>query len=210
MDPVALVGLSFFTAGAFGYVLHAMAVRGLQTQSAADQQRIRELELDAHAAERRFLGEINALESAHHSTLSEERGKLTRLRIEHADTLARERDQVSAEAREQARREFENQASLFSVSIRPYVRIMKDDGYFNSSFETQTGYQYQLLINGIPAFQPHIIVESTEQTKKFNDENLHTLIEQATKAAESAVALYIGKAGRHVNIVQALVERISR
>lgn len=210
MDSVVLVGLSLLSASVLGFVLHGRAVGNLQVRSAADQERIRELELAAHTAERRFLADINALETAHHGALSEERDKFTRLRIEHAEALAREREHAAAEAREQARRDFENQASLFSVSIRPYVKIIKDEGYFNSSFETQTGYQYQLLINGIPAFQPHVIVESTDQAKKFNDENLNLLIQQATKAAESAVALYVGKAGRHVNIVQALVEQIKR
>lgn len=145
-------------------------------QSKLDQQRINELELQVHAVERRFGQELNEIESAHHAVLSEERKKLAELHLTHAQDLMRERETVAAAVKEQARRDFEVQASVFSVAVRPYVRVVNDDGYFSSNYESQAGYQYQLLINGIPAFQPHIIVESMECTKNFNDENLTELL----------------------------------
>ena len=210
MDTVSVTGLTFIVTGAVALVLHQLAVRHSRARSDADQQRIRELELEIHAATRKFLAERNELELAHHEALNEERTKLSRLRAEHAEAMVRERDAVSTESRDQARREFESQASLFCVSVRPYVRITKDEGFFNSACETQTGYQYQLMINGIPAFQPHIIVESTDTAKKFNEENLKALIQQATRAAEAAVSIYLDKAGRSFSLAQPLVERLSR
>lgn len=206
--------LSVFFAIALTTVLfliwHRLAVRKQTEQSKNDQQRINELELQVHAVERQFGQERNAIESAHHVALGEERQKLADLHRQHAQALADERKEVTASVREQARRDFETQSSLFSVAVRPYVRVISDNGYFTNRYESQTGYQYQLLINGIPAFQPHIVIESIENTATFNDENLKELILLATKAAEAAVALYAGKAGRSVNITQAIVERVSK
>lgn len=181
----------------------------MRRRSSQDEQRIRELELDLHTNQRHFLAEKNTLESAHYAALSAEREKLSRLRAEHNSALVDEREKAALAAREQARRDFELQASLFSVSVRPYVRIVKDEGYFNASVDVETGYQYQLMVNGVPAFQPHHIPESKETAKKFNEENLNALIQRATDAAERAVALYVGKAPANINIAQALVERIS-
>ncbi|WP_314436693.1 hypothetical protein [Massilia timonae] len=189
---------------------HVVILRRKMLQSKLDQQRINELELQVHAVERRFGQELNEIESAHHAVLSEERKKLAELHLAHAQDLMRERETVTAAVKEQARRDVEEQASLFSVAVRPYVRVVNDDGYFSSNYESQAGYQYQLLINGIPAFQPHIIVESVECTKTFNDENLKELLQLATNAAETAINMYAMKAGGSVSIAQAIVERVSK
>jgi hypothetical protein len=210
MNIEASILLTIFLTSALCLTFHNAVMRRKISQSTLDQQRINELELQVHAVERKFGQERNAIESAHHVALSEERKKLSELHLKHSEALVRERDAVTTAVKEQARREFETQASLFAVAVRPYVKVISDDGYFSNSYESQAGYQYQLLINGIPAFQPHIILESIESTKTFNDENLKELIQLATRAAETAIALYAGKAGRSVNIAQAIVERVSK
>ncbi|MFD2366715.1 hypothetical protein [Pseudoduganella sp. GCM10020061] len=209
MDPIYFAGVSCVLIALTSLGVHTISVRKIKRQASVDEQRIRELELSLHTNQRNFLAEKNALESEHYAALSAEREKLSLARIEHNSVLQQERDRAALAAREQARRDFELQASLFSISVRPYVRIVKDEGYFNATFDIETGYQYQLMVNGVPAFQPHHIPESKETAKKFNEDNLNMLIQRATDAAERAVALIGGKAPANINIAQALVERIS-
>lgn len=189
---------------------HVVIVRRGASQSRRDRQRINELELKVHAVERQFGKERNLIESAHHATLAAEQKKMAELHMTHAEALVREREKVTDAVMAQARRDFEAQASLFAVAVKPYVKVLSDDGLFSSSHESQIGYQYQLLINGIPAFQPHIVIESTESTKTFNDEKLKELIKLATIAAEAAIVAYAGGPGRNISLAQAIVEKLPK
>jgi hypothetical protein len=76
--------------------------------------------------------------------------------------------------------------------------------YFKSKYEKRIGYQYQLLVNGIPAFQPHVITESTELVVTTKDENIDKVAGQALQAAQqvaqAAIDTYLGGAGTFVKL----------
>ena len=55
-----------------------------------------------------------------------------------------------------------------------------------------SGYQYQLLVNGMPAFSPHIVAERTETKKATNPELERALLQTAERAADAAIQLYLG------------------
>jgi hypothetical protein len=221
----AMFTLLVSSGGWYFFYRHYLTRR--ESESRALEDNVRALEKTVHIKERDFLDEKNKIELSHLGKLKQERlaafdeGRelgvserekdhqiaMTNLKSEHGALILRERELAATEAQERTRREFELQAKMFSVSIRPYVKVTKDSGFFTDEFLTQTGYQYQLLVNGIPAFQPHVVVESTEKTSNFKDENLKFLIQHATKAAEIAVQLYMGGNGQYVKFAPEVVER---
>lgn len=124
------------------------------------------------------------------------------------ENLRKECRRAAEEAREQARMQFEQQQKLFSVEVRPYFEINEVGTYFRTKYEKRIGYQYQLLVNGIPAFQPHVITESTELVVTTKDENIDKVAGQALKAAQQvaqvAIDTYLGGAGTFVKLGQVI------
>ena len=100
--------------------------------------------------------------------------------------------------------QFEQQQKLFSVEVRPYFEVNEVGNYFKTKYEKRVGYQYQLLVNGIPALQPHIITESKEMVEKTKDENIDKVANQALQAAQQVaqgvIDTYLGGAGTFVKL----------
>lgn len=117
---------------------------------------------------------------------------LAEQKAEFMERIVREKERAADEAREKTRVEFELQAKLFSVKISPYAQILTDKGMVWDDYETKAGYQYQLLINGIPAFQPHIVVERHEKIKEVDPSVKQALIKTASQCAEAALKTYLG------------------
>lgn len=191
----------------------------------------RELEVQIHIKERDYLEDrnrialqhtadlqiarSNAFEEGRQQGLAEEKSthinEMTDLRLELSRRFEIEREQAVVEARDRLQAEYELQTKLFSVKISPYVKITEDKGIFGDKYETITGYQYQLLINGIPAFSPHVVPERTETKKAVNEELEKMLINTAQFAAESAIQLYLGKNNRQfARLAAPLVERLTK
>lgn len=191
---------------------------------------VRELEKKIHIREREFLNEKNeieiekakALRTAESVGYQEGRQfgqaesqrdhliEITKLRAEFAQQLASERDSAASEARDKLRAEYELQTKLFTVKICPYLRIVEDKSLFNKKHELISGYQYQLLINGIPAFAPHVVPERTEIHSEINPEVERVLLGVAEKAANAAIDLYLGGNIQFAKIAPAKVDRITR
>jgi hypothetical protein len=74
-----------------------------------------------------------------------------------------------------------------------------------SRYRGVSGYQYQLLINGIPAFAPHVVQERVE-TADIVDED--KLIQVALTAAQAVVAVYSGSASQFFEIARPIVRRL--
>jgi len=193
-------------------------------------EKIHELEKQVHLREREYLDERNRIDLAHF-----DEKKIARLNAfeegrqfgraeserehvsqdmerqsEFASKLATEREQAAAEARERLRAEYELQSKLFSVQISPFVRINEIKELFSTKHETEVGYQYQLLINGIPAFQPHIIIERSEIRKEVNEENVRELLSVAKQVAEGAIDMYLGANGQFAKLAQPVIKRLKR
>ena len=136
--------------------------------------------------------------------------EITKLRSDFSQQLANERDSAASDAREKLRAEYELQTKLFTVKICPYLRITEDKSIFNKKHELITGYQYQLLINGIPAFAPHVVPERTEIHSEINPELERMLLGVAEKAADAAINLYLGGNIQFARVAPAKVERVTR
>lgn len=117
---------------------------------------------------------------------------LAEQKSEFSDRLAQEKERAAEAARNKVKAEFELQAKLFSIKISPYAQILTDKGVIWDDHETKVGYQYQLLINGIPAFQPHIVVERHEKVKEIDPNLKQALIKTASQCAEAALKTYLG------------------
>jgi hypothetical protein len=130
--------------------------------------------------------------------------EITTKESEFEERLRKECKRAADEAREQARMQFEQQQKLFSVEVRPYFEITEVGTYFKTKYEKRVGYQYQLLVNGIPALQPHVITESKEVVEKTKDENIDKIASQALQAAQlaaqGAIDTYLGGAGTFVRL----------
>jgi hypothetical protein len=189
-------------------------INSLATQLDSAILKYRDLEKSIHTNETRFLEDKNHLQINYHTEQRAAREKsfqegvehgraerekdhiieITNLRAEHREKIAFEREEASKSAREILRSEFETQTKMFSVVIRPYVKIEKDTGIIFDSHKSFTGYQYQLLVNGIPAFQPHIVIENSEDLKVVDKDVVKSLLKIAESAANVAANTYLGGA----------------
>lgn len=221
------------TAGAVatGILVWLVARRRLITleQQLRDHgENMRELEQQLQLQRRDALEDSNRQQLKHHEELREARiaafeegrtlgqvehksdhiTELTTLRASHAEELARARDRAAAETREQMRAEFELRTKLFDVKISPYVEIVDLETYFKKEEEVRIGYQYQLLANGVPAFEPHVIIEKVGRRKKGKDENVDKLVEAAQKTVETAIGTVLGGKGKVITVGKEVVKRI--
>jgi hypothetical protein len=205
----------------------------LAMRSAADRAKgqvrhmeasVEDVQREKQKTERELREEIRALASEQAEAIKTERAKafeegrklgqaegererileLTTKQKEFDETLRSECKRVADDARDQARMQFEQQQKLFSVKVSPYVEVKEVGTYLTSKYERQIGYQYQLLVNGIPAFKPHVIVESTEFIAKTKDENIEKLADRAAQvaqqAAQGAIETFLGGAGAFVKL----------
>lgn len=192
------------------------------------EARIRDLEKQLHLKERDFLDERNRIEMSHQEDIKETKkvafeegrqqgvtegdcdhlSKIMTMQAEFAAKLQEERKKAASEAREHLRAEYELQSKLFSVQISPLVRIVEEKGLFSSEYKTEVGYQYQLLINGIPAFQPHILIERSETRKEVNEERINELTRVAKQVAEGAIDMYLGANGQFAKLAMPIVKRL--
>jgi hypothetical protein len=189
---------------------------------------IQDFEKQLHLKERDFLDERNRFEMAHLENIKEakkvafeegrqlgltegERDHLSKMMTMQAEFAVKRQEEMETsalEAREKLRAEYELQSKLFSVQISPLVRIVEDKGLFSSEFKTEVGYQYQLLINGIPAFQPHLLIERSESRKEINEERIEELTKVARQIAEGAIDMYLGANGQFAKLAMPIVKRL--
>lgn len=226
---VAAAGASLATV-LIALVLWRQASAKLRYEFTLQVAAVRELEKQLHIKDREFLEERNHIELSSADSLrvakttSFEEGRqlgLAESYRDHINELASqrtelctkfeiERQQVAEDARERLRAEYELQTKLFTVKISPYLKITEDKSLFGDKYETVTGYQYQLLVNGIPAFSPHVVPERTEIKKAINEELERMLIQTAQHAAEAAIQLYLGGSPQFAKLAPLLVERLTK
>jgi hypothetical protein len=133
---------------------------------------------------------------------------LDRLSTQKRELMAAHQTELTeaiSETREAQRAELEHQSKLFSVKVSPYVEISESRVLMRSRYRGVSGYQYQLLINGIPAFAPHVVQERVE-TADIVDED--KLIQVALTAAQAVVAVYSGSASQFFEIARPIVRRL--
>ncbi|THG77015.1 hypothetical protein E5198_17365 [Pseudomonas sp. A-1] len=222
--PVASGLLGFLVA----YLIFHRNFQVKSNQVVAQESAVRELEKKIHLVEAEHLKARNELEMNHHEKEKSLREKLNKeayelgvasckkdhqvevsnLRSEYRELLTNQIKEAEDRTRTLAKLEFEAQAKAFSVSIRPYVKIEKDAGIIFDDHKSYTGYQYQLLVNGIPAFQPHIVIEKTEEIKQADKETIFQLVKMAESSARSAISTYLsGATGQMFTVGAEIIER---
>lgn len=138
------------------------------------------------------------LQRDHLEEMTSQRRDLTRM---YDDEVKR----ATQEALETQRAQFELQAKLFAVSVTPYVRVTTKAGLLRKKYTSVKGYQYQLLVNGIPAFTPTVVAQDTEEIDVYDEATKQALIAGATDLAKTAIQAYLGGASQFAQLAPAAV-----
>jgi|GEM_PF-5518762 len=110
------------------------------------------------------------------------------LESEWRDKLRAAEEKAFADGFRQAELRNEKREMGFSVQVRPYIQKIKGTSWlFQESHRSAVGFQYQLYVNGIPCFQPHVLIDQEFVEETINDARLQWLTEQALKVAQLAV-----------------------
>lgn len=107
-----------------------------------------------------------------------------------------------ARGKRQGELDSEEKAKAFAVIVRPYVSQTKEGSFFKS-YNLEIGYQYQLLVNGIPCFEPHVVIEQRTEEKEMNTELIEKVTEIAVNTAKKAVSNT--PAGKLITVLDSLV-----
>ena len=232
MDPNLLITalVAILCTALIGVVLWRQAA-AKQTQLIEEQRgNTQQLEKQLHLKERDFLAERNQLEIAHTDSVRAARAaafedgrqlgltegnavhinELSSQRLALVSKFEAEREQALTEARDKVRAEYELQTKLFSVKISPYVSVREEKGLLRNTYETTAGYQYRLLVNGIPAFAPHVVAEQTEVKMEMNPEVERLLVQTAERAADAAITLYLGGSPQFAKLAEPIIKRLPK
>ncbi len=230
IDSVMVGVATFAVVAVCALVLHRRELGRLEGKLQAQLEATNSAERTAHVKELEHLAERNKCEVAHADALVQARTsafdegrkharsehelevstRLAEQRNEQMVRLQAEREQAATEARERLRAEYELQTKLFSVKVSPYVQLLTDNGLFKNTYEARVGYQYQLLINGIPAFQPHVLIERHEKIEKIDEEIKKQLLAVAKTCAEAAVTTYLGASAQFAKLAPEIVDQVSK
>ena len=217
--------------GGATWLLLRSRLENMQAVCADREAELRDAQKMIHEKERAFLEERNRIEIAHSDAIQKakseahEQGRqlgkvegnsqhleeIMVLKSQFSTKLISDVDAAVTEARKRLTAEYELQSKLFTVQISPFVRITDNKGIFSSESVVETGYQYQLLVNGIPAFQPHEIIERSENKKEVNEENVRELASMAKGFASSAIDMYLGAGGgKFAKLAPAIIKKLGK
>jgi hypothetical protein len=229
-DSLVAVFVAFLIIIAIAFYLHKRKINEYGSRFEMQLSKTNLTERQAHVNEIKYLAERNNSEIAHATANAKARENgfdegrkrgIAETELEVKVALAKqsgefviqlqlEKNRAAAEARELQRAEHELQAKLFSVKISPYVQLVTNKGLVYDDFESRVGYQYQLLINGIPAFQPHIVIERHEKVKEFDETVKATLCNVAQTCAEAALSTYMGANPQFAKIAPIVLDKLAK
>ena len=201
----------------------------LESQKEELLSKVRELEKSIHVSEVGNLASKNQLKQSHHDEADEIRKKarqdgfeegvasirkdhqieIVDLRSQHREELFKIEREAEARGEEKARIEIEAQVKAFSIKISPYIKIEKQGSIVSKTNISEIGYQYQLMINGIPAFQPHIVIERVEKSKEIDQAALKTLIDAAVDLSTQAAEIYLSGAAKGAIKIGGIIKDIN-
>ena len=205
MQFESLLPVLMFVGGALvaGGLAYFVGRRQLSTTESANI-RVRELEQQLTRQAEELNNQIAVKSRSHSEELernSKERRELQDQYLAELKTKVREaEDRGYEEGKRQAELRADEKSKAFSVSVRPYIKKLKDDGFFKKMNRLQVGYQYQLQINGIPCFDPHVVIEQHYEEREVNQEVIERMTKLALEAARTAVAIQAGPAGAFIPI----------
>jgi hypothetical protein len=228
-DSILTVLITAIAVALVTFFIHKYLVAGTEKKLALQFEKANHAERQTHLREIEHLEERKKLEIGYARELDREklsafdegrkRGiegsdaatslKLAKQQEAFSVQLLAEKQRVAKEARDLERAEYELQSKLFSVKISPFVQLVTNKGFVYDDYESRVGYQYQLLINGIPAFQPHVVVEQHEKKKEFDPAVKQALLKLAQGCAEAALATYLGSNPQFAKIAPAVIETVT-
>lgn len=204
--PTLLMTLIFgtFTTVTIFYVFHKRQISTILLSNTSLSARVSELEMQLSKQAENHSNQLATIFRTHSDELdrlTRERRQLEGDHLNAINTKVREaQDRAFEDGKRQAELRADEKAKAFSLTVRPYIRKIRDDGFLRKMNKIEIGYQYQLQINGIPCFDPHIVIEQHYEEKEVNQEVIERMTRLAIQAAQTAVAIQAGPAGALIPI----------
>jgi len=189
-------------AGVF-FITRRAAIQLAESHSQA-QSRLAEMESLLTRRTEEFTSELARRTQEHINELEERDREFRKKRDDQKTRLDDLKSKEIAEAKlegfRQAELESEKKQKLFSISVQPYILREKKDGFMgmNTSYLLHVGYQYQLMVNGIPCFETHKVILQKHEESVFNQEVIEKMTKLAIDIAEEAIRLQAGPAGAFI------------
>lgn len=192
-----------------GLLVHRRLVVALHLSRSASSDRLVELEGQLARQSEEFFSQLSQKAKEHMEELdrlARERRQADENHIAEMKLKVREaEDRGYEDGKRKAELRADEKAKAFSVIVRPFIRKIRDDGFFKKLSRLEVGYQYQLQINGIPCFDPHVVIEQHYEEKEVNQEVIEKMTRLALEAAKTAVAIQAGPAGAFIPIADSPV-----
>ncbi len=102
---------------------------------------------------------------------------------------------------------------IITLQIKPWENEVSKKSFFKKTLHYQIGYQYILMVNGIPALSPHQIAEKTIKLSQVNEENIKEIITQIKNTIDNAIKAAGGLAsfvGDFQTIQDNLIKRLPK
>lgn len=207
-----LIALVFFCVGFF---LRYRQLFDIRQQLGQHLERANQAEKYIHIKEMEFIDEKNKNNVEHSDALNHARAmsfedgrrheranaelelskKISDQRKELEERFRNEKEAEIKEFSDRIRAEYELRTKIFSIVVSPYLFKSDISGFFSSKAEVRVGYQYQLFVNGVPAFSPHVIVERSEMCEKYDEDVRRKFLDVAFSMAQVVVETYLGRGG---------------
>lgn len=163
-----------------------------QLAKLATKLKLVEQELDHTQSELRkrsqaFNEELTAQSEAMTSELLKIRDQHRKMLDEREDAYRTALRKLEDESIQAGFKRSENMQAALQVTVHPFIRKTKSSSLFSDTTTCEIGYQYQLMVHGIPCLKPHIHIESEETYKDFNNERLAMLTNTAKQIAMAAI-----------------------
>ena len=144
--------------------------------------------------------------------------RLTLAQTQHHSELTRARDEADARiAQHRADNESEFKLKLeeardhqLAVTVHPFVRTTKNDGWFAKESQSEIGYKYQLMMRGIPCFASHDVVIESSTHKELNQQTMALLQQKAEQLAGVAFAAKAGPAAPIVHMAKTAISSLPK
>ena len=131
-------------------------------------------------------------------------------KLDNVTAAERQRHQQQLEQAEQRFRERLDDQSRndLSVTVYPFVNTRSERSWVFRETLVEVGYKYQLLVRGLPCFEPHTVVVESKREKEVNEEMVEILKTKALQFAEAAIVTRGGGIpGKVISIAKTSVSR---
>jgi len=205
---IAIISLiiGYAIASIISYLWFHKRIAGLIDSENSLKTRINQIEESYQGRISNLTEELNKANREHRIELDNKSKELREAEERHVNDCVEKIRAAEKRSFEYGKRQAELRADemkqAFSVSVRPYIRAIKDNGLLKKSRKIEIGYQYQLNINGIPCFDPHLVIEQSFEEKEVNEEVIEKMTNKALELAQTAVQIQAGPAGALIPILK--------